>query len=300
RRSELKRIAQATLATLHRGFYTVKGVDYVLIRKINESQQNTRFYHPHDAWIKQWATSKPKKQWNPESAPTYISVLNSTTLDAARSLETLYRENAKEQWPTGVLSSASPGQPGGNFKAGDEGQELSISRSSTLYSSLTTDEAAKFYRTRNHDAYNTHAMVYSPGVTVFRDDIGKWTYPFDIDVLSCAAVHAADVRTAVSFSPANSTSRQLVDRRIKQAMKERMARILYVFEQRGVRNLVLGAFGAGNFENNITTVARIWAKLLIAPGARFAASFDRVIFAVMPESAFKEFQSAFYAAGSAV
>jgi len=72
-----------------------------------------------------------------------------------------------------------------------------------------------------------------------------------------------------------------------------MARILYLFEQRGVRNLVLGSFGTGVFRNDVNVVARLWAELLSVPGARFAGSFDRVFFAILGRKTFVDFGNAF-------
>ena len=76
-------------------------------------------------------------------------------------------------------------------------QEESLARASTLYPSLITDTASEFY-THHHDdpdnAYYTHAMVYSPGVVLFRDDDGDWRSPVEVDVLTSAAVNAGEVR----------------------------------------------------------------------------------------------------------
>jgi hypothetical protein len=78
-------------------------------------------------------------------------------------------------------------------------QEESIARASTLYSSLITDAASQFY-TRYLDsedpgnAYYTHAMVYSPGVVLIRDDDGEWRSPVEVDVLTSAAVNAGEIR----------------------------------------------------------------------------------------------------------
>jgi len=76
-------------------------------------------------------------------------------------------------------------------------------------------------------------------------------------------------------------------------MRERMARILSLFETRGVRNLVLGGFGTGVFRNDVAVVARIWAELLSVPGGRFTQSFDRVFFAILGNRTFVDFGNAF-------
>jgi len=48
---------------------------------------------------------------------------------------------------------------------------------------------------------------------------------------------------------------------IEAAMKERRARVLFLFNQEGVKNVVLGSFGTGVFRNNVATVASLWADL---------------------------------------
>jgi uncharacterized protein (TIGR02452 family) len=55
----------------------------------------------------------------------------------------------------------------------------------------------------------------------------------------------------------------------------------------------LGSFGTGVFQNKVSLVAAIWAELLIAPDARFANSFDRVVFAILGRSTFMEFKDSF-------
>ena len=52
-------------------------------------------------------------------------------------------------------------------------QEESLARASMLYPSLTTKVASQFYAHYLEDpcnAYHTHAMVYSPGIILFRDE----------------------------------------------------------------------------------------------------------------------------------
>jgi uncharacterized protein (TIGR02452 family) len=260
---------------------------------VKEAKSKTVYYSP-SSYIKRWVSStKP----NPtHSSPTHISIRHITVLDAARRLDKTYKSNPFDSGKTGILNFASPRVPGGNFKNGSDSQETSIARSSTLYSSLITDEAKQFYKlfTRENAEIaapyylNTHGMIYSPNICIFRDDDGNWAYPVLVDVLSCSAVNSGKVRMQNG-----TTSGQEVE--IEKEMSERMGRILYLFERKGVRNVILGAFGTGVFHNSVATVARIWAHLLLLPEARFKDSFDRVIFAITGKETFADFQSAFNA-----
>jgi len=295
RRAELKKIADDTMRVLREGSYSFKGVDQFLFEGIANSKKKTKFYSPRSE-ISGWATTESTS--SPSSSATHISVLHISTLDAARLLENVYKNNPSQRGKTGILNFASATKAGGGFRNGAEAQEESIARSSTLYPCLITDEAAKFYKlhsresAENHPAYYSHAIVYSPKVTVFRDDDGLYTYPFNVDVLTCAAVNAGEVRKTIAV-PVRSG----LEVGIEKEMKERMGRILFMFEKEGIRNIVLGTFGTGVFRNDVTIVARIWAHLLIVPDARFKDSFDRIIFAVTGGKTFSDFQSVFEAWG---
>jgi len=81
--------------------------------------------------------------------------------------------------------------------------------------------------------------------------------------------------------------------KIEVTMRERMARILYLFEQKGVDNLVLGSFGTGVFRNNVEVVARIWHELLVGDNARFRRSFRRVVFAILGHPTYLTFKETF-------
>lgn len=296
RRVKLKTIAQQTVDSIKEGRYSFKGVDYELGPKVKHAMKNTKFF-ASDSPVSHWASTTADPSLPPTT--TQISVLLISTLDAARLLQHAYQNNPMEEKSrTGVLNFASATKPGGGFKNGAEAQEESLARSSTLYHTLVTDEGMKFYKlhksesAQNEAAYYSHAIIYSPSVTVFRDDDGEWTYPFDIDVISCAAVNAGQLKKAAQ-GPISTG----LDVFVEKEMLERMGRILYVFEQHGIRNIVLGTFGTGVFRNSVATVARIWAQLLILPDARFKSSFERVIFAITGEETFADFQSAFDAWG---
>jgi uncharacterized protein (TIGR02452 family) len=160
---------------------------------------------------------------------------------------------------------------------GASAEEESIARSSTLYLSLQTLQATPFYELHGRDnggGYYSHAIIYSPSVAIFRNDNGDWLYPYHVDIVSTPAINAGLVRKL-----------RLPDteREILSVMRKRMGRILGLFERSEIRNLVLGGFGTGFLQDDVESLAKIWGELIGAPGARFANSFDQVIFAI-PDS----------------
>jgi uncharacterized protein (TIGR02452 family) len=132
---------------------------------------------------------------------------------------------------------------------------------------------------------------------VFRNDAGGWVRPFEIDILTSPAVNAGVVRQkrqmAIDQGKQVLYSEADMESRIRATMKERMARLLYLFESHGVKNLVLGSFGTGAFKNKVDMVVDLWTELLLGEDARFGKSFDRVVFGVIDNATFVKFAEKF-------
>lgn len=283
KRDHLRRIAEETLHVVDRGAYILRpsNVGYDLRNGMEYMKSGTQYYAA-DSLLSTWSHSpvvisagaKPKIVFHEES-----------TISGARRLSATLSSHSSHK-RIGILNFASATKPGGGFINGAQAQEESLARSSTLYPSLMTNRAQQFYSSHKYDrkhGYYTHAMIYSPDVVFFRDDNGNWTEPLVADVLTSAAVNAGEVRRA-GKGP---------EGKIEAVMRERMGRLLYLFSQRGVRNLVLGSFGTGVFRNNVETVARIWAELLVVDGARFRGLFDRVVFAILGKETYDTFERSF-------
>ncbi|EDQ99623.1 uncharacterized protein LACBIDRAFT_316238 [Laccaria bicolor S238N-H82] len=248
-------------------------------------KEHTTFYPPNSD-LGDWAGVTPSTT----TAVTQILLAECSTLEGTRNLYESLLLDPSENKRIGVLNFASAKNAGGGFIRGAQAQEESIARSSSLYPSLINEEGAKFYRIHNKDpreGYYSHAMIYSPRVVFFRDDLGNWKSPIEVDIVTSPAVNAGVVRRYLREIGSADESK------LDAAMKERMARILYLFEKQGMRNLVLGSFGTGVFRNRVELVASIWTELLIGEGARFKHSFDHVIFAILGHQTFKTFETIF-------
>lgn len=288
-REALKKIAKSTLEAIERGEVFVRGT----VHKLHTlpAVQGTQFFEQNrfDNW-KSFSTTRVGH------SSAYISILEISTLRCACLLSNIGNTQT-DLGAIGILNFASAITPGGGFLNGAQAQEESIARSSTLYRTLTINAAQQFYRLHNDDPSNsfyTHSIIYSPKVEVFRDDDGEWIEPISVDVVTCAAVNAQEVfksREGLQMGRA-------MESRVKSVMEDRMARILCLFEERGIRNIVLGSFGTGVFGNDVGVVAQIWANLLSAPDARFNKSFDRVMFAITGRRTFVEFEKSFNGANS--
>jgi len=283
RRAVLRKIVDETLDTIVSGRCHSHGSVFDLGRYIEFSQQHTCYISPDSSTLSNWQCHASPR------ATTVIFMLQISTPAAARLLSNIQDNDPADHGKTGILNFTSATKPG-LIKSG-RAQEESLAHSSTLFPSLMVNTAQKFYdlhMRNNARGYYSHAMIYSPKVVIFRDDDGGWPQPFHVDVLTSTAVNAGEVRKSKGGrSPG-------VEDAIEREMRERMGRILFLFERKGIANVVLGSFGTGIFRNNISVVAKIWADLVAVPGARFKSSFDRIVFA-MGEDMFLEFKAVFNA-----
>jgi len=284
-RERRRQIAEETLRDVNNGYYfTADGTKYGFNETQAYGQTNTIWVAPDDAEIQQWrAPSRPiKYPFNPP-VPATVSIVLSPTV------KTIHHLCAKGCRNIGVLNFGNPIQPGGGFVSGAEAQEESLARSSNLHCMLTSNEGTEFYvhhQRSDTDGFNTHAMVYAPVVIFMRDENGKTVPPSQVAVITSAAVNRVEVRRHFQHSA------ELV-KEMEEQMRERMGRILRLFEECGDRHLILGSFGTGVFQNPVRLIANIWADLLVGEGARFQKSFETVVFAIKDADTFEEFKQAF-------
>ncbi|KAJ7099525.1 hypothetical protein B0H15DRAFT_1018754 [Mycena belliarum] len=290
----LVKIAEDTLAAVQKGTFATPNGNTHTVDDLSKSNA-TQFYAP-DSPLSSWAASSPTP--DVASSETELVLRKNSTIEGVQYCAPSARK-------IGVLNFASATRPGGGFLTGARAQEESIARSSNLYSSLMTPEGQQFYaihKSGTKSKYYTHAMIYTRDVQIFRSDAGGWVSPVRVDMLTSCAVNAGEVRRRQGgessgrsgkngikayFKPAAPAApaapAEDVEISIANVMRERMGRLLFLFEKEGTQDLVLGSFGTGVFRNNIDTVAKLWIELLVGPNARFKNSFRRVVFAIIDE-----------------
>ncbi|KAF9047608.1 hypothetical protein BJ165DRAFT_1414800 [Panaeolus papilionaceus] len=278
-------IAATTLQAVERGNYELDGTTYDLKESVEYTNSKTKYYAEKSNLV-DWETARSVKDVTvaEDMDGVMVTVSECSTLVGIQNMTGLLQSSSKENKMIGVLNFASAKNPGGGFIKGASAQEESLARSSTIYSSLMTDPAQTFYKTHRHDpkkGYYSHAMIYSPKVLFFRADNGDWKPPIAAEVVTSCAVNAGVVRRYLREESSEDETG------IDEAMHERMARVLYLFERHGVRNLVLGSFGTGVFKNKVGMVARVWKELLVGDKARFRSSFDRVDIAIIDNKTYE-------------
>ncbi len=197
---------------------------------------------------------------------TIIEVQNETTLSAARRL-------LDGGLNPVVLNFASATTPGGGFLDGGRAQEEYLARSSALVASIGHSNMYDYHRTSWTPFYSDYA-IYSPDVPVFRADDGTLlSVPYEISMITCAAVNANKV-------PAEEQSR------IADVMASRFARVLHIGLAHNHDAIVLGAWGCGAFGNDPSAIAGLFRSALQGPSGR---GYRHVVFAIVDWSSEQKF-----------
>jgi len=264
RKGENARIAHETIKIIEVGGYYAPNLgDWVDVSSSVQAAVMASTHYPSTPW------HRPPLQAPAFRNAELIEVRCCTCLAAAQELAALQEEGSSSP---GVLNFASARNPGGGFSTGASAQEESIARSSALYPCLSKHFDAFFVpnRSARSGAY-THDMIYSPKVPVFLDDEGRllesW---YSADFLTCAAPNLGVLRTRETAKEAEQIA--------SDSLRERITRMLHVFAQHGVVDVVLGAWGCGVFKNSPAVVASLFKEQL---NGKFRGHFRRVIFAVL-------------------
>ncbi|MET9082447.1 TIGR02452 family protein [Streptomyces sp. NPDC004237] len=264
--ARLRGIAQQNERIVAAGRYPAPdGREVVLAAGIAAARTGTRMYGP-----------EPVPVPEPPAAPVepVVEVTGESSLEAARRLADA---------PVAVLNFASARNPGGGYLNGAQAQEEALCRASALYACLR--EVPEYYdhHRAHRDPFYTDRVIHSPAVPVFRDDRGRLlAEPYRAGFLTAAAPNAGVIRRT---APERTGA-------LPGALAVRAERVLEVAAAHGYRRLVLGAWGCGVFQNDPAQVAAAF-RGLIAPGGRFAGTFEHVVFGVLDRTPGSAVRAAF-------
>ena len=242
--------------------------DYPELRKATvKMQAQTLLY------LKEYTAVDPQEK----SSEPNIEICEDTTFHCAQRLmnEISTDLSLEQNLRTAVLNFANAYHPGGGVKNGAMAQEECLCRSSNLYSALTLPYLLRNYykwNSRNTGDMGTDAVIWSPGVTVFKTDdpvpeeMGRENW-FQVDVLTCAAPY---------FD--KNKKRPVTQEKLWDVFYHRIRNILEVAIANNTDILVLGAFGCGAFNNPPGLVADVFRELLVDKG--YFRFFRKIAFAI--------------------
>lgn len=177
-----------------------------------------------------------------------------------------------DETPVLVLNFANAYFAGGNMHIGKYAQEGELCRRSTLFASISSDEAHPYFDD-NHDlggSLYTNGLLVSPHVEVFRE-VGYLTMETPVVVAAIS-----------SPAPYVKNLEGVTDEELYDLLLTRIKGILAVAAQEGYKHIILGAWGCGTNDNDPVVVARAFHEALDTPlaGATYANLFETVIFAI--------------------
>ncbi|MEU3039373.1 TIGR02452 family protein [Streptomyces diastaticus] len=242
------------------GYRSPSGIWRDLSGGIAAARDATRLYGPEPVPVPDGA----------RAASTTVAVTAESTTAA------VLRLAAQEGGPVAALNFASARNPGGGYLNGAQAQEEAVCRATALHTCLLRVPAYYAHHREHRDPLYSDRVIFSPGVPVFRDDRGTLLeHPRTAGFLTSPAPNAGVLRRA---DPVRAAAE------VGPALARRAERVGECAAAQGVRRLVLGAWGCGVFQNDATEVAAAFRRLLTAPGARFAHTFDTVVLAVLDRS----------------
>ncbi|KAK8883606.1 hypothetical protein M9Y10_042700 [Tritrichomonas musculus] len=237
------------------GQYFNEKKEKVAISGIKNCLEKTKFYS--DKYVFQVPPLKKKEKGN-------IEIRNESTLRAAYRMKIL--ENKENVC---ALSFANAFKPGGGILYGSCAQEETLCRSSALYYSLIQEKPSQFYvyHNKNADTLGNAAsdcMIYTPDCPTWIVDNKKLEKPFLTSYITSAAVNNTSDRS------------QNV---INEIYEKRIGKIIDCAIENGVKNLVLGAYGCGEFCNDPYEIALLFENCLVGDEKRYY--FESISFSIL-------------------
>lgn len=172
-----------------------------------------------------------------------------------------------------VLNFASAKHPGGGVLKGTVAQEEALARASSLYPVIKN--CTEFYGAVQAPYY-TDKIIYSTPIYIFKNDYGQEIEPIECEVITCAAPN-------YSFCDVDIEKH-------KKIMTTRFTKVLKSAIANNQRNIMLGAWGCGVFQNPPDVNAQIFRKVL----DEYSEYFDDIIFAIPDNTNYEIFKENLY------
>ena len=181
-----------------------------------------------------------------------ISVINTDSVSAVVEYSKLGK--------TCVLNMASYKRPGGGVHNGARAQEECLFRCSNLIQVVPTS----FYPLEVNEALYTKDAIF------FKDKDYDYMEPVVCDVITIAAIN---LNENAKYDPVQNITEY------RKITKDKIRLMVSLAAQNGVKNLILGAWGCGVFNNDPTTMSQYFSEVLIGEG--YSVDFDNIVFAII-------------------
>ena len=181
-----------------------------------------------------------------------ISVINTDSVSAVVEYSKLGK--------TCVLNMASYKRPGGGVYNGARAQEECLFRCSNLIHVVPTS----LYPLEVNEALYTKEAIF------FKDKDYDYMEPVVCDVITIAAIN---LNENAKYDPVQNITEY------RKITKDKIRLMVSLAAQNGVKNLILGAWGCGVFNNDPTTMSQYFSEVLVGEG--YSVDFDNIVFAII-------------------
>jgi uncharacterized protein (TIGR02452 family) len=154
-----------------------------------------------------------------------------------------------------ILNMASQKRPGGGVRNGARAQEEALFRCSNLHHSISED----FYPLGIDEA------LYTEGAIFFKDKDYNLIRTIKTDVITIAAI--------------NLNNSFLTKEEYEKITKQKIRLMLSIPKKKGIKTLILGAWGCGVFKNDPKIMSKFFKEVIFNEG--FGLGFEKIIFGVI-------------------
>jgi uncharacterized protein (TIGR02452 family) len=201
-------------------------------------------------------------QLSKTSKHTFDEISKPINIDLIANIQTINSDTVSDAFKyskigkTAILNMASYNRPGGGVANGAKAQEECLFRCSNLYKVIPI----------SHYPLNINEGLYTKDALFFKDKDYNRIDPFKVDVITIAAINLS-----------KSNSYDILENYREITMKK----ISLMFDmalKNGCRNIILGAWGCGVFNNNPIDIANMFDTVIMK---HYYYCFDNIVFAVI-------------------
>ena len=255
-------------------------------RKAKGSQENDDDDEENDKNVPRdpKQSKQSKRPPNTSIPPPRIRIMKTDNLTAAHTL--LPKSQSRSHPNPCILNMASPLRPGGGVLSGATSSEEFLCARTTLLPSLKES----FYRLPERGG------IFSSDVLVLRNARGLGdaqgeipaTQRWYVDVVSAAMLRFPELEGGEEEEGEKRLSRG--DRR---EVEEKMRGVVRILAAKGVRRVVLGAWGCGAYGNPVRDIGEAWGAVLVGRKREVWMGAEEVVFAITERRMAEEFAQAF-------
>ena len=199
-------------------------------------------------------------------------IKNNVTVENSDTVSSLVEWSKKGK--TCILNMASFKRPGGGVENGARAQEECLFRCSNLFNVVSKEHYPLDECTNTGEV---NYALYTNNAKFFKDFNYDWMDPVECDVVTIAAIN---LNSNARYDPIlTAVNGGLSSNGYESKTKEKIRLMLSLAHTNGAKNIILGAWGCGVFNNDPVKMSKFFKEVLI--DETYSTLFDNVVFAII-------------------